>query len=634
MPTVNIAPYIRNQYFTDNGIPLAGGLLNCYNGGSAGGTGDRKDTYSDAAGTVLNANPIVLDAAGRAKIYLKSGPYLFVLTDSTGAVIWSEDGVSNLSVTTSVNTMSDLRALVAGSASIIRTLGYGAINDGGGWWYYWSASSSARHDGGMVIQPSSLPATGRWIGFKPSDKMLNLRVYGALCDGATDDSVEILLCDSYCKSNGCAMIVDSSVYYNNASYFPTSRIILKPSVRFLYPYATFQLSLNVDIDTNDNTQHFVCSSKSDEVVLLSGVSDFVPEWFGETYSSHPITSTCLHFSTLVSRIICATEINPTETGGDGSLVVNGNVSTSGMVEAGIVESSGWVTADTAIQSGDPDIVGSIAAGRVYGESVQSSGDATISGSLRHTIESYDSTAVADAVGGGVAMGGEYNSGGSKIVFAGISGVKANATDGNTAGELHFSVRDNGAALADAGMINQYGNMVLNNDLSVRDSGGGAYFLSTSVSESLVKVEANLRIGHTNSVGVVVGQPTGGSKGGGTINAVAVYDDNILLTGYVLDKAFNKKFKISEWDKKAKGKKHRQAREFVSTRKEFLDVENHSTYIEKNRTLPTFSDIEASQEIPSTGDMIQRLWEVVEMQAVHIKQLNDRIKILESKMKGA
>jgi hypothetical protein len=36
---------------------------------------------------------------------------------------------------------------------------------------------------------------------------------------------------------------------------------------------------------------------------------------------------------------------------------------------------------------------------------------------------------------------------------------------------------------------------------------------------------------------VVGSPTGGNKGAGTINATAVYDDNTLLTDYVFEQYF-------------------------------------------------------------------------------------------------
>lgn len=45
----------------------------------------------------------------------------------------------------------------------ILVLGATAAGDGGGANYYWSASSSATPNGNTVIQPTSLPATGRWL---------------------------------------------------------------------------------------------------------------------------------------------------------------------------------------------------------------------------------------------------------------------------------------------------------------------------------------------------------------------------------------------------------------------------------------------------------------------------------------
>jgi hypothetical protein len=50
------------QFFDDNGDPLANGKLYTY----AAGTTTPKATYTTAAATVANANPIVLDSAGRA----------------------------------------------------------------------------------------------------------------------------------------------------------------------------------------------------------------------------------------------------------------------------------------------------------------------------------------------------------------------------------------------------------------------------------------------------------------------------------------------------------------------------------------------------------------------------------------
>lgn len=284
MPAVNIAPYIRNQYFSDSGVPLSGGLLHCYEGGSAGGEGDRKTTYSNAAGTTENTNPIVLDAAGRAKIYLASGSYYFVLTTSTGTVVWSEDGVSTSTVTTSVNTVSDLVALVGGVTPIIRTLGRLSANDGGGWWYYWNSASTATDDGGMIIQPGSLPASGRWEGIVPSDRMVNIKIYGVANDGTTDDAAKIQKCNAYCVANSCTMLIDGMVYEaSNVSI--TAKMAFTPSAKF--KWGNFSPTLNVAIDSNDLTQHFTCTAS---YVPILNVNEIRYEWFGETYAAHPVST--------------------------------------------------------------------------------------------------------------------------------------------------------------------------------------------------------------------------------------------------------------------------------------------------------------------------------------------------------
>jgi hypothetical protein len=49
----------------------------------------------------------------------------------------------------------------------------------------------------------------------------------------------------------------------------------------------------------------------------------------------------------------------------------------------------------------------------------------------------DSTSYAVGVGGGVGFRGKYNSAGDYETFAAIKGVKANSTNENTEGELHF-----------------------------------------------------------------------------------------------------------------------------------------------------------------------------------------------------
>lgn len=287
MPAVNIAPYIRNQYFDANGVPLAGGLLHS----KVAGTATLKNTYSDSEGTTANTNPVVLDSAGRAHIYLESGAYDFELQDSDGVTIWTEEGVSISSITTIVNTYADMKALVPGSYSVMRTLGRLSVNDGGGWWYYWDSDSTSEDDGGMVVQPASLPAAGRWIGFLPENRELNVRVYGAVCDGTTNDAAALTACIAYCNTNNCSILVDSSIYEaTNVSFAKTGGglvpLKLLPSAQF--KYGNFQPSLNVVIDDDDRTRHFNCTISYIPKLSITRIN---AEWFGETWnSSHTITS--------------------------------------------------------------------------------------------------------------------------------------------------------------------------------------------------------------------------------------------------------------------------------------------------------------------------------------------------------
>ncbi|GAG68276.1 unnamed protein product, partial [marine sediment metagenome] len=73
-----IAPYANWQSLDDNGAVLNGGKLYTYEAG----TSTPKATYTDSGGLTANANPIILDASGRADIWLDEGAYKFVLDDS------------------------------------------------------------------------------------------------------------------------------------------------------------------------------------------------------------------------------------------------------------------------------------------------------------------------------------------------------------------------------------------------------------------------------------------------------------------------------------------------------------------------------------------------------------------------
>lgn len=87
------------QYFKDStGAPLAGGFIYTYESG----TSTPLATYSDINGTE-NANPIVLDSAGAATIYVnESIAYKVVIKDSSGNTLYTKDPITSFQELTSV----------------------------------------------------------------------------------------------------------------------------------------------------------------------------------------------------------------------------------------------------------------------------------------------------------------------------------------------------------------------------------------------------------------------------------------------------------------------------------------------------------------------------------------------------
>jgi hypothetical protein len=206
-------------------------------------------------------------------------------------------------------------------------------------------------------------------------------------------------------------------------------------------------------------------------------------------------------------------------------------------------------------------------------------------------------------------------------------------------------------------------------------------------------------------GMTLGAPTGGLKGTGTLNAVGVYDDNVLLTCYVLEAEREGKIDPAAWDarvanyvipaviekvitrpevredvfadavssdgkpvletveiggepvtRQAKVKVgdrvlqpaefelvereaareierlHEPARKFAAERMDDLDPAVFTAKWRETGVLPGMPTPEqwAADGPQSTGQMVQKLWELCELQAVHIGRLTDRVAALEAR----
>lgn len=84
--------FVKPQWFDANGQVLVGGLLyTCTTGLSC--PGNPLATYTDSTAGTQNTNPVVLDSAGRASVWLVTGTYRLVMKNSAGSTLWTVDGV-------------------------------------------------------------------------------------------------------------------------------------------------------------------------------------------------------------------------------------------------------------------------------------------------------------------------------------------------------------------------------------------------------------------------------------------------------------------------------------------------------------------------------------------------------------
>jgi hypothetical protein len=110
------------QFFTNSGIPLAGGKLVTY----AAGTTTPQATFTSVSGATAHTNPIILNSAGRvatSEIWLTdSVSYKFLLKDSNDVLIGTYDNVYGISDVTLPISSSSVTYLPAGAGAVATTV--------------------------------------------------------------------------------------------------------------------------------------------------------------------------------------------------------------------------------------------------------------------------------------------------------------------------------------------------------------------------------------------------------------------------------------------------------------------------------------------------------------------------------
>jgi hypothetical protein len=106
-----LLPEGKQSFNNSAGAPLVGGKVYTYDAG----TSTPRTTYADAAGTVPNTNPVILDTRGEATIFW-SGAYKVVLKDAADVTIWTVDNIISADIV-------DIGAQPKFSASVATSIG-------------------------------------------------------------------------------------------------------------------------------------------------------------------------------------------------------------------------------------------------------------------------------------------------------------------------------------------------------------------------------------------------------------------------------------------------------------------------------------------------------------------------------
>ena len=98
MAVGNVMPTPVQQFLDNDGNPISAGKLYTY----ASGGSTPLQTFTDSNLGTPNANPVILDSAGRAAVFLSSSSYKFVLHTSSDVLVYTRDNVQSLTLQQSV----------------------------------------------------------------------------------------------------------------------------------------------------------------------------------------------------------------------------------------------------------------------------------------------------------------------------------------------------------------------------------------------------------------------------------------------------------------------------------------------------------------------------------------------------
>jgi hypothetical protein len=247
----------KQQFIDQNGLPLANGSVYFY----APGTNNAKPTYQDPDGATLNTNPVALDSRGQAIIW-GSGTYRQIVKDAAGNTIWDQltcDANAGLTGNITDAKFSASTDFTPGvTTSLTLPVAPGSQSN---LWVFFDAAFQADDQytvsGTTVTFNSAIPVGVQEVNVKigsmiavgiPStgsvgdstiakgskiynriNDVIDVKDYGAVGDGKTDDTTAVKTAISYANARGGA-----TVFFPAGKYLISSPLVLTyPNVRLV-----------------------------------------------------------------------------------------------------------------------------------------------------------------------------------------------------------------------------------------------------------------------------------------------------------------------------------------------------------------------------------------------------------------
>jgi hypothetical protein len=304
MSIAPLMPFILPRQFTIDGQPLAAGKIYFYESG----TRTPKPTFNDPLKTVYNTNPVILDAAGFHAVYLDSGYYTVIVTDSNDVQLEQPmDGITGSGgsgngsdVVNYVLTYNDLRALTS-VYDLVYVGGRSFEGDGGEGWFYRDPNTQLSDDDGYILTSSN----GSVKYVRLNQTFIDPRFYGVVYSSVANQYSQFMKALTGSVTFGLDVVVNGNIYLNQyitvpakasisvtelGSFTSTASIGIQfsPHSNFKALGRTFGLSIQpyFDVDTVDAIRLSWMAGNVDDDRLIklfgSAVNNYVKMVIDET----------------------------------------------------------------------------------------------------------------------------------------------------------------------------------------------------------------------------------------------------------------------------------------------------------------------------------------------------------------